>query len=210
MDRSKPQRSLEQLERDAGSADQAIRGSAMQELALLVRKDVKTHDHALPLFRKALENPLDGWTALSAARGYEQIVGPYESRSTWLALLRCGKPEVVSAVALSLRDASFAPALLELLLPEAPDVEIKTAAIRALGRMHDPAALPAIVGQLDHPALRAHAIEALADLGDPRAVPHLRPYLDDKTDAWREDNHGPMLRMCDLAQAAIKRLGGAG
>jgi HEAT repeat protein len=170
MDRSQSKRSFDQLERDAGSDDQAVRGAAMQELSLLVRHDAKTHDRAMRIFRKALEDPKDGWTAVSAARGYEQIVGPYESRAVWLALLRSDNPQVVSSVVLSIRDASFVPALLELLNPGSGDADVKISTMRALGRMHDPAVLPAIAAQLDRPELRAHAIESLADLGDPRHI----------------------------------------
>jgi HEAT repeat protein len=183
-----------------------VRGLAMQELAQLVGSNSTIREDAAQVFRAALEKPVDGWTTLSAARGMEQIVGPNKARAIWLELLRCGNPSIVADVALSLRDVAFAPALLDLLSAGAPTTEVKTAAMRALGRMHDPTALPAIAAQLARPPLRAHAIEALADLGDWRAVPHLRPYLTDTTDAWHEDNHGPMLRICDLAQSAIARL----
>ncbi len=56
--------------------------------------------------------------------------------------------------------------------------------------------------------LRAHTVEVLADLGDPRAIPQLAALRSDTTPAWEEDNHGPMLRVCDLADKAIKRLHG--
>lgn len=38
------------------------------------------------------------------------------------------------------------------------------------------------------------------------ALPYLQPLLDDKTDPWPVDNHGPMLRVCDLAKEAIEQL----
>jgi hypothetical protein len=47
---------------------------------------------------------------------------------------------------------------------------------------------------------------ALRELGDERAIPHLEPLLTDRTDAWREDNHGPTLRVCDVARDAIAAL----
>jgi len=69
------------------------------------------------------------------------------------------------------------------------------------------AAFEGIVNHLEsNRQMRPAAIEALRQLGDPRAIPHLFPMLDDKTDAWEEDNHGPTLRVCDLVDQAIRQL----
>ena len=112
---------------------------------------------------------------------------------------------MVVRVALSLTDVFYIPLLLEL-LHQRPEVSICTAAMRTLGRMQDPVALPVIVERLASPELRPHAIQALADLGDIRAIPALEPFLDDTTQLWAEDNHGPMARVCDLTEAAILHL----
>ena len=86
------------------------------------------------------------------------------------------------------------------------DLAVRLGAARDLGRTVDPAALPDLLRCLADPAMRPHAVEALADLGDARAVPALERLLDDTTDAWPEDIHGPMLRVCDLAAGAVRRL----
>ncbi len=48
-----------------------------------------------------------------------------------------------------------------------------------------------------------HVVEALVDFGDAGVIPRLEMLLNDKTHDWPEDNHGPMLRVCDLAKATI-------
>lgn len=83
---------------------------------------------------------------------------------------------------------------------------VRVAALRQLGRLGTEAALPALLNYLDDSALRPHVVEALAELGDPAAIASLETLLVDTTEAWPEDNHGPMLRVCDLAEAALARL----
>ncbi len=75
--------------------------------------------------------------------------------------------------------------------------------------MKNPAAIAWIVEDLVHSDLRPDIILALEELGDAAAIIHLTPLLLDTTDAWAEDNHAPVSRVCDLAQTAITRLNNA-
>lgn len=163
------------------------------------------HPEALELFRASVMAWPDYMTASYAARGIELIAGPAEGRKIWLALLNHPKAELAGAIAQSIKDVSYVPVLLEL-LERRPEWSIQLAAVRTLGRMKDRSAFEAIAKRLADRALRPHAVEALAELGDPRAIAHLEPLLRDRTEAWEIDNHGPMLRVCDLAQDAIAQL----
>jgi hypothetical protein len=121
-------------------------------------------------------------------------------------LLATSEPSVVSSAAL-LADASYAPVLLDL-LARRREPELRTSLVRALGRMRDPGALEAIAACLrdPSPAMRGHAVEALAELNDARAIPQLASLRSDGAAAWREDDHGPIVRVCDLAGAALEHL----
>jgi HEAT repeat protein len=177
----------------------------MQELLMATRKDSSIHHPALAIFRAALTTEQDPWTITSAARGIDHIAGPVEGRRAWLSLLNHSRAEVVARAALDATDAAYLPVMLEL-LERHPNQRVRNAVIRTLGRQKELVAFPAILKQLEILASRPDAIFALGDLGDLQAIPHLEKLLDDKTELWREDNHGGMLRVCDLAKDAIAKL----
>jgi HEAT repeat protein len=194
-----------EIERDLSSPDQHTRSSAMEDLSLLVKRDRSVHGAALVLLRAALEAPTDIWMTTSALRGLELVAGKDEARATAATLIAHPRAELVASVVLGLGDRAYLPVLLEALVRR-PERTVREAALRTLGRLRDPSVLPVIVDALAVAELRPHAVEALADLGDVRAIAHLEQLRADRTDAWPEDNHGPMLRVCDLATAAIARL----
>ncbi len=196
---------LEQIKHDLRSEQSEIRGAAMQRLHLWAKQDHGIHKAALPIFKATVEKEQDPWTATTAVRGIETIAGLAEGQKAWSTLLRHPRPEMVIRVALSLTDVFYIPLLLEL-LQQHPEVSIRTAAMRTLGRMQDPVALPVIVAHLASSELRPHAIQALSDLGDLRAIPPLEAFLDDTTELWAVDNHGPIVRVCDLTKAVILHL----
>jgi HEAT repeat protein len=179
----------------------------LERLLLWARNDPAVHPAALRIFRAALADVREPWTALSTARGLDLLAPPDEARRAWLALLAHPLDAVVSSVALSAPHRSYAPVLAGLLETRS-DPDLRQSIVRALGRLGDPDALAALVRQLgDGDAqLRGHAIEALRELGDARAIAHLEPLLADTAPAWAEDYHGPMLRVCDLAKDAIASL----
>lgn len=197
--------SLDQIQRDVLSTVQGIRGYAMQSLLMQCRENPALHAAALPIFKAHVFTAPDYMTAANAARGIELIAGQDEGRRTWITLLNRADAKFAADIATVIKDPFYLPALLRI-LESRPDFAIQTAVMRTLGRMKDGQALAPIVARLADRSLRPHAIEALADLGDPRAIPHLEPLLRDKTDAWPEDNHGPMLRVCDLASSALSHL----
>jgi hypothetical protein len=200
---------LDTIRRDAASDDPETRGRALDSLLRLVRRDPGAHHAALELFRAELGDLRSPFAALSAARGIEHVAGPDEGRDAWLALLAASEPSVVSSAAL-LVDASYAPVLLGL-LAQRREPDLRTSLVRALGRMRNPDAFDPIAACLHDPSpvMRGHAVEALADLDDVRAIPRLESLRSDTAGAWREDNHGPTLRVCDLAGSAIERLQGS-
>jgi HEAT repeat protein len=198
-------RTLAQIEVDACSPDQLTRGGAVQELLLLVRKDPRLNDAALPIFRQHVETAPDAWTATTCAHGIEQIEGQERSRATWLALLHRPDAQFAAGVALAVTDPSYAPQLFEL-LNSRPEPVIHKCVIRTLGRMRVPAALPIILEHLKDPATRADAIEALADFGDAAAIAHLEPFVQDTSDSGQTDARGGPLRVGDVADEAIRRL----
>lgn len=195
---------LDEIKAAAISSDAEARGRAMQALLVLVRHDPETHQEAISIFKGALDHEHSPLAAISAARGITHILGQAEGRRAWEQLLDHPREEL-AVTAASLVDANMAGALLKTLDRHGRPL-VQIAAMRALGRLkHEPALTP-LVERLSEPALCPHAIEALADLGDASAVTHLKPLLDDKTNAWRADNNSSMLRVCDVAKMAIDRL----
>lgn len=195
---------LDEIKAAAMSGDAEARGRAMQALLVLVRHDPDAHQEAISIFKGALDHEHTPLAAISAARGIAHILGPAEGRRAWEQLLDHPREELAVAAAF-LIDASMAGALLNALDRHGRPL-VQIAAMRALGRLkHTPAIAP-LVQRLSEPALCPHAIEALADLGDANAITHLKPLLDDKTNAWKTDSASPMLRVCDVAKAAIDRL----
>ncbi|MEP6779856.1 MAG: HEAT repeat domain-containing protein [Gemmatimonadaceae bacterium] len=112
---------------------------------------------------------------------------------------------VAESAALLMTDVSYLPALVAQ-LEVRQSIKFRGNVIRTLGRMRDPRAFQIIVDALHDVATRPSAIQALQELGDARAVPYLQAHLSDTTELWREDDHGPMLRVCNLAERAIRHL----
>jgi hypothetical protein len=196
---------LAQIQKDLQSDRQGTRCLAMQTLLSWAKKDSQIHPIALQMFRDSLATEEDPWTANRAISGIEHIVGPDQSRAIRFALLAHPRPELVAGIVLGIEDPSYADVLINV-LSRRPETNVQIAVIRKLGSLRDDAALPALVGCLDVAELRPHAVEALGDLGNAYAIADLKPLLNDITPAWEVDNHGPMLRVCDLAKSSIERL----
>jgi HEAT repeat protein len=196
---------IEQIIADLRSADQMVRCRAMQDLLRQVRSNPKIHREALAIFREYLLTAPDAWTATTAASGIEHIVGSIDARATWLSLLNSENDDLSAGTAMVIADPFYVPALLHLRQTR-ENMRLRKIVIRALGRLRDSVALPVLLEQLANPTLRPFAVEALGDLGDLRAIEHLEPLLSDRTEAWLEDNHGPMLNVNDLADAAIRHI----
>ncbi len=189
---------------DLQSPDPESRGRAMQALASRVKTDASCHAEALPIFHATILHETDPWTVLSAARGLETILGPERAYTSWVSLLNHPNSKIVSQVVLALTHRRYALPLIDV-LQHRSELSVRQSTIRALGRLRDPAIFPALLPFLAHPELRPHTIEALGELGDVRAYPHLEALANDPTEAWPEDNHGPMLRVGDLACRALAR-----
>ena len=197
--------SVNQIRQDLQSPHQEIRVRAMQTLLLAVQKDASLLSAAMPIFQQSIRTEQDPSTAIYAARGIKVLAGPDEARTAWLTLLTHPNPKMVAGAARAVDDPCLAPILMEL-ADRRPELPIRISALRTLGRLKDPFTLPVLLKSLDDPALRPHAAEALGDFGDPGVIPSLQRLLQDTTPAWEEDNHGPMLRVCDLASQAVARL----
>lgn len=189
---------MRQIRHDLESANQEIRGRAMQDLYMAVKRSDRYHREALPLFVSAVSAPTDSWTVTSAARGIETVAGPEAGRRVWISLLDDKSEEIAHGAALSMTDVSYFDNLMHALAART-ETRVITAIIRTLGRMQKREAFDAIVQRLDHPDTRPDAIQALGELGDARGIRELERFLGDETELWREDNHGPMLRVRDLA-----------
>lgn len=196
---------LEQIREQVQSADNTTRGRAINELSILVRKDSSIRDDALRIFKSAAENETDPWPASTALHGIEFLEGAAAARPYRLAMLRHPITEIVERTAMSVQDPSYVPELLGL-LERRQEPRIQMTVIRALGRLKDPAAFPAILARLEDAELRPHVVEALGDLGDARAIPFLEPMLQDGTPTWPIDNHGPMLYIRDHAATSIEQI----
>ena len=203
-----PDELLDLVKTEVASDDPQVRGQGLQRLLSVARDHESVRGAALPIFKTALESEVAPWSALNAARGIELIAGREEGRRAWRRLLDHREAEVVAAAA-AVVDPALAPALMDVLERRA-ERNVRIPVLRALGRMKYGLAYDALVRALADPDLRPHAIEALGELGDVRAVEHLTPLLLDTTEAWPEDNHGPMLRVRDLAKTAIERIGPVG
>lgn len=198
-------KTLEELRLALGSSRQQDRVLAMQHLRQWVTKDKRLWPDALPIFERAVASEPDGWTSLHAIHGIETVAGPVAARAAWLSMLDRPDARTVAITASAITDPSFVPDLLAL-LERRRELIIRTAVLRTFGRLRVPATFPKIVEELDLPELRPSIVQALTDFGDPRAIPYLELLHDDTTDAWEEDNHGPTLRVCDVAWTAIERL----
>jgi HEAT repeat protein len=196
---------LEQLKRDLASGDAGVRGSAVNRLFAQVQQDPTVHAQALEIYHAMLRSPRDPFDVTSGIRGIEHIAGTAQGRQLRLAMFDNPRAELVRAVVGTITDPSYVPELVALLHRRTEEA-IRVMVIRVLGRLRDPAALPAIVQYLPNPKLRPDAVEALGDLGDARAIPYLQGLLNDDTEAWEIDNHGPMLRVRNLVRTALAQL----
>ena len=195
---------VRQIQVDLQSPDPERRGRAMRDLASLVKSDPTHHAQALPIFHAALLQDIDAWTILSAAHGLETILGPERAYPAWLALLNHPNAKIATAAVRAITHPRYVLPLIDV-LQQRSQLSLRQSSIRALGRLKHPAIFPALLPCLADPELLPHTVEALGDLGDPRAAPHLEALRNDPTEAWPEDNHGPMLRVGDLARQALAR-----
>lgn len=191
------------VELRSGSAD--TRRAATQDLCDWVRTDSLIAAEALPLFREVLQSDADPWTLISAARGIERISGGEAGRAALLALLDRPQPAVVATAVVNL-DGHISIDRLFDLCARATDPGLRRTLVTALGQTKNPRAFDLLVAALNDEDVRPWAIEALVEIGLVAAVEHIEPYLRDTGDAWLEDNHGPMMRVCDVAGQAITRL----
>jgi hypothetical protein len=199
-----PTLSIDDLGRAAESPEVEDRRRAMQALLIRIRRDPSIGPAALPIFHRVVARERDGWAAVLAARGVEDIEGALAARSVWTALLDRESPQVVRSAAGSVTDPWYLPALFDL-MNRRNEAEVRGAAIRALGRMPNEEVFPAIIGFLDDPELRVDVIEALADQGDERARPHLMRLVEDQTETGEWDERGAAVTIGHLAWTAIRR-----
>src|SRR5262245_21582625 len=91
------------------SGNQESRLKAIQELLIRARKDPAQHAGALEIFRAALADETDSWTAARAAHGIELIAGVEAGRDAWRKLLASNRAEMLSCVAMSISNGAYAP-----------------------------------------------------------------------------------------------------
>lgn len=190
---------------DSGS--NAGKSSALYDLLKLVKRDVSAHAKALPIFLGIADNSANIFQLNPAIRGIGVISGYPEERRRWLALLD-HPDEWMVRIALGGLEESKDPTVLEAIahILQHPILALRRNAVTALGRLGAPQAFPILQKALEHPELRGYAVEALGELGDPRAIPLLHALLDDKTDAWPIDNHGPIMSVGEVAQETLARM----
>jgi len=201
------QADLDQVQTDLRSAHQPTRYAAAHRMRTWIRLNPACHPAALEIFGQILANPLDGGTVNAALFGLEELGNKTEAQTARLNLIKSPNPDLVRTALLGFRDPLYAPLLVDL-LTDRTETEVRISLIRALGRMPSASklALPFIVKFLSHRDLRPHIADALGDLGDPAAIPYLEQLLNDSTEAWEIDNHGPVLRVRDLAAESIRKI----
>jgi hypothetical protein len=200
------QTQLAQLEKEVHSDRPEIRNKAMLELLDQVRKKPQLGASILPIFRDAVEHPLDGWTTANAVRGIEHVCGPAEGLRLRIALFNDPNPDMACPAILTAPDAGSVPALINT-LNSRHDSTIRIASLQAFNRLRHPSTLEPMLNCLESPETRPYAIEALGNLRDPRAIPFLEQWLGDTTQTWPlDDRGGPMMTVGDMAQYAISRI----
>lgn len=188
------------------SKDDSHRGQALQALHHLAKRDPSIHAEALQIYREVLAGPIDAWTTVNAIRGLEALLGADQSHSAWQALLADDQPDdQIAMVVWSITDSRLVPRLLEL-LERRTAVMVRQAILQILGKLATPGLRPVIEPFLACPELRPAAIQALGELGDPEAIPQLEPFLRDDSEIPHRDERGCVLRICNLADDAIRRL----
>ena len=188
------------------SKDAAQRGHALQALIQLAQRDPSIQTEALQIYRKVLAGPAEAWTTVNAIRGLDALLGADQSYSAWQALLADDRPDAqIAMVVWSITDPRLVPRLLEL-LERRTAVRVRQAILQILGKLGTPGLRPVIEPYLTYPELRPQAIQALGELGDPEAIPRLEPFLKDESEIAQRDERGCVLRVCNLADDAIRRL----
>jgi hypothetical protein len=190
---------------DLRSPHPYTRVRAVGEARAAAARDPSLAPRVAELLRACVAAADEGRTAVEAARALAALVSEEEAHRVWVALLAHLVPAVAAHAILSTTGTWYLDEMIAA-SARADSVNVRVSAVRALGRTCDPAALPALLARLDDPDVRPHAVQALGALGDPRAVPHLEALFGDTTEAWEEDNHGPMLRIGDLARDAVRWL----
>lgn len=201
----KPSNTIDGIRADLQSASVNIRREALQSLSELVRGNRHFAAEAAPIFRHAWRHETDPFTVLTAARGIELAEGDTQGRAALMDLLDRPQQDLVATAVLN-AELDLTTEHVLALYARATDPGLRRTLINALGRKHDRAAFDVLAAAIDDPELRPWAIEALVAVGDPAAIPHIEPCLSDTADAWAVDNHGPMMRVCDVASDAIAAL----
>jgi hypothetical protein len=193
------------LEQAVCNRDRTTREAAVEELLARAEKEPGIRGDVLAIFQRALTQTDDSLVAFQALQGIGRIAGSEAAADSLSDFLSRAPANTAASLALRIHSPAYEMPLIRT-LAQRPEPQVRVAVTRALGRLQTPGVLSTLVGYLDSSELRPHVIEALRELNDPQAIPYLQPMLADQTDAWPIDNHGPMLRVCDLAEEAIQNL----
>jgi HEAT repeat protein len=197
--------SLKQLWSDVCSKTPELHNNAMRELIRRAKKDETGHREVLQVLMEGLEYGQDPWVPARAAKTIDAIADRSAAREVWNRLLHHPRVEIATHAAMTIADPALTPDLIAI-LSQRTEINIRVAAMNALARLRDPAGFPAIAKHLAAPEMRVYAIEALANLGDMRAIPLLETLLQDETEVPGGDDRGAAIRICDIADEAIRRV----
>lgn len=187
------------------SSDEMQRAQGYTKLWDLCRKETAVRPRAAVLFRAGLARETAPWPRSTCLRGIETIEGIDATAPLWLAEFTGDDDARSRQVAYFMTHPRYFPALEERLWRSGNE-SLRYAILHAFGQSKDRAALPVLVKAMADVALRPAAIEALGCLGFTEAIPAIEAYLEDHTHCWQEDNHGPMLRVSDIASRNIGKL----
>ncbi len=193
------------IERLLGAADEMERARGYTKLWDLVKKNTAVRPRAAVAFREWLARETAPWPRSTCLRGIEELEGQDHTAPLWLAEFTSDDDARSRQVAYFMAHPRYFPALEERLW-RSRNESLRYAILHAFGQSKDHAALPILLQAMADPALRPAAIESLGCLGFTAAIPHIEPYLEDHTHCWQEDNHGPMLRVSDIASRNIGKL----
>src|SRR5271154_1688751 len=107
------------------------------------KEDPSVHQRALPIFERFAEESRAVYTLAPAIDGIKLIRGPAEAKRRWLQLLRRPETALVRYALMALgrtRDSSMLGSIGDLL--QHTDGEVRLSAVRALGYLGSPDALP--------------------------------------------------------------------
>ncbi|MFN0135244.1 MAG: hypothetical protein ACKVS9_03910 [Phycisphaerae bacterium] len=196
---------IERFRRDLRSTQVATRQVALDELRAALGRDSSIRAVAADLLRELCRGETNPWVLLNAVRGLELAADKAEVLAVKLGLIERSEADIVAMALLNLNLNLSADRLLEM-YARTNEYSLRNTLVHMLARTRDARAFPILLSELDKADMRPYAIEALVAYGDSRAVEHIERCLSDTSDAWPIDNHGPMMRVCDVAREAIERL----